>query len=224
MKLFKVFGILAVLMMTVSLTSCLKSDDSDDLEKKWEDWLKQVDTEIKASAGSYEGKLYSLSNESTDTETKLDSIAAVWKFNNDSTIDLLNVPAELLVKKIPESQKTLQEAVANAGNVNIHVKLAYNYYYCSPLVMYVYPEYVTFPVNYENATHQIKITFWNSDRATGTFAKYMTRAISTGVSWNYILSHCIWMTSFKHSSLPMHTSSGSVLRSESIILHRAAVE
>ena len=175
MKLFKVFGILAVLMMTVSLTSCLKSDDSDDLEKKWEDWLKQVDTEIKASAGSYEGKLYSLSNESTDTETKLDSIAAVWKFNNDSTIDLLNVPAELLVKKIPESQKTLQEAVANAGNVNIHVKLAYNSYYCSPLVMYVYPEYVTFPVNYENETHQIKITFWNSDRATGTFAKYMMK-------------------------------------------------
>lgn len=187
MKLFKVFGILTALIMTVSLSSCMKNDDSDDLETKWDNWLKQVDTEIKASVGSYEGKLYSQPNQSAETETEtgteteaktepeLDSVDAVWTFNSDSTMDLLNVPAELLVKKIPESQKTLQEAVANAGNVNIHVKLVYDYYYCSPLVMYVYPEYVTFPVTYEGATHQVKITFWNSEKASGTYAKYMMK-------------------------------------------------
>jgi len=56
MKLLKVFGIFAVLMMTVALSSCVKNDDSEDLDKKWQDWVKQVDTEIKASVGSYEGK------------------------------------------------------------------------------------------------------------------------------------------------------------------------
>ena len=97
MKLLKVFGIFAVLMMTVALSSCVKNDDSEDLDKKWQDWVKQVDTEIKASVGTYEGKLYTKSNESTEAENKLDSIPATWRINNDSTLDLLNVPVELLV-------------------------------------------------------------------------------------------------------------------------------
>ena len=172
MKLFKVFGILAVVMTIVSLSSCMKNDDSDDLEKKWENWLKQVETEIKDSACTYQGYLICQKSQS---ENKLDSVPAVWTLNNDSTLDLLNVPTGMLVKQLPESQKTLQKAVANASNVNIHVRLTYNYYYCSPLVMYVYPEYVTFPVKYEDATHQVKITFRNSDTTSGTYAKYMMK-------------------------------------------------
>ena len=175
MKLFKVFGILTVLMMTVSLSSCMKNDDSDDLETKWEKWVEQVNTEIKASVGSYEGKLYTLSNASTETETKLDTIAAAWRINNDSTLDLLDVPTELLVKKMPESQKTLQEAVSSAANVNIHVQMLYNYYYCSPLVMYVYPQYVTFPIEYEGATHQVKIYFRSTETASASLAQYMMK-------------------------------------------------
>ena len=52
MKSLKVFGILTVLMMTVALSSCVKNDDSEDLDKKWQEWVKQVDTEIKASVGT----------------------------------------------------------------------------------------------------------------------------------------------------------------------------
>lgn len=70
MKLFKVFGILAVLLMTASLSSCLKSDDSDDLNKKWEDWVKEVNTEITASFGSYQGKLYALADSATESNLK----------------------------------------------------------------------------------------------------------------------------------------------------------
>ena len=175
MKLFKVFGILAVLVMTVSLSSCMKNDDSDDLETKWENWINQVNTEIKASVGSYDGKLYTLSNASAEAETKYDSIAAAWRINNDSTLDLLNVPAGLLVKKMPESQKALQEAVSSAANVNIHVQMVYNYYYCSPLVMYLYPQYVTFPIEYEGATHQVKISFRSTETASASLAQYMMK-------------------------------------------------
>jgi hypothetical protein len=174
MKLLKVFGILTVLMMTVGLSSCVKNDD-DDLNKKWQDWVQQVDTEIKASVGTYEGKLYSQSDESTETEIKLDSIVATWRINNDSTLDLMNVPVELLVKKMPESQKTLKEAVCKASNVTIHVQMVYDYYYHSPLVMYVYPQYVTFPVEYEGATHQVKIYFRNTETATNSLAQYMMK-------------------------------------------------
>ena len=157
-------------MMTVALSSCVKNDDSEDLDKKWQEWVKQVDTEIKASVGTYEGKLYTKSNESTEAENKLDSIPATWRINNDSTLDLLNVPVELLVKKMPESQKTLHDAVCNAPNVDIHVKMAYSYYYHSPLLMYVYPQYVTFPIEYEGASHRVKIYFRSTETASNSLA------------------------------------------------------
>ena len=172
MKLFKVFAFMTVLMMTVGLSSCVKSDDSDTLESKWEEWLKEVQTEINASAGSYSGYLYYQSDQS---ENKLDSVDAVWNLNNDSTLDFQNVPIEVLVKHMPESQKDLQAAVSNAGRINIHVKLVYDYYYCSPLVMYVYPQYITFPVDYDGATRQVKISFRTSETTSDSYAKYMMK-------------------------------------------------
>ena len=172
MKLFKVFAFMTVLMMTVGLSSCVKSDDSDTLESKWEEWLKEVQTEINASAGSYSGYLYYQSDQS---ENKLDSVNAVWNLNNDSTLDFQNVPIEVLVKHMPESQKDLQTAVSNAGRINIHVKLVYDYYYCSPLVMYVYPQYITFPVDYDGATRQVKISFRTSETTSDSYAKYMMK-------------------------------------------------
>ena len=172
MKLFKVFAFMTVLMMTVGLSSCVKSGDSDTLESKWEEWLKEVQTEINASAGSYSGYLYYQSDQS---ENKLDSVDAVWNLNNDSTLDFQNVPIEVLVKHMPESQKDLQTAVINAGRINIHVKLVYDYYYCSPLVMYVYPQYITFPVDYDGATRQVKISFRTSETTSDSYAKYMMK-------------------------------------------------
>ncbi len=138
MKLMKVFGIVSILVMIVSLSSCVKNGEGDDWDKKWEEWMQDVRTEIKASYGSYEGKLYTMSNEPVkdDEEVKKDEMDATWMLNNDSTIDLYDVPAALLVKQLPESQKALKEAVSNAGNVKIHVQLRYDYYYHSPLVMY----------------------------------------------------------------------------------------
>lgn len=175
MKLLKVFGILTVLLMTVSLSSCLKDDNTDDLNKKWEDWVKDVDTEIKASVGSYQGKLYALSNETTGSELKYDSIPATWRIYSDSTLDLIDVPVEYLVRRMPETQKALKEAVSSVGNVSIHVPMAYSYYYHSPLVMYVYPQSVTFPVEYEGATHQIKIYFRSTETASNSIAQYMMK-------------------------------------------------
>ena len=173
MKLFKVVSIVTALVVVVSLSSCSKN--SDNLEEKWQDWVGQVNTEIAASVGSYNGYLYTKANETAESKAKMDSIIAVWSINSDSTIDLQNVPAALLVKQLPETQKALQTAISNMGNVNIHVKLFYNYYYCSPLVMYVYPQYVTFPVTYEDATHQVKIKFYTSETYTESYAKYMMK-------------------------------------------------
>ena len=186
MKLFKVFGILAVLLMTASLSSCLKSDDSEDLNQKWADWVKDVNTEISASVGSYEGKLYALADSATEQDLRYDSIPAVWRVNNDSTLDLLNVPVEYLVKRMPESQKALKDAVCSVGNVNIHVPMVYNYYYHSPLVMHVYPQAVTFPVEYGGETHQIKINFRSTDAASNSLAQYMMKD-GTGYVHRFLL-------------------------------------
>ena len=38
MKQMKVFGIVSVLLMTVSLSSCVKTGDDDDWDKKWEEY------------------------------------------------------------------------------------------------------------------------------------------------------------------------------------------
>ena len=173
MKLFKVVSIVTALVVVVSLSSCSKN--SDNLEEKWQEWVGQVNTEIAASVGSYNGYLYTKANETAESKAKMDSIIAVWSINSDSTIDLQNVPAALLVKQLPETQKALQTAISNMGNVNIHVKLFYNYYYCSPLVMYVYPQYVTFPIEYEGASHRVKIYFRSTETASNSLAQYMMK-------------------------------------------------
>ena len=189
MKTMKVFGIVLALVMAVSLSSCVKNGDGDDLDKKWEEWVQEVRTEIKASYGSYEGKLYTMSNDQSTTEgeeAKKDEIDATWTLNNDSTIDLHNVPTALLVKQLPESQKGLKEAVSNAGNVNIHVQMLYNYYYHSPLHMLVYPQALKFPITYDGGTHQVEVTFYNSEEASGTYAQYMMKDEATYVHNNII--------------------------------------
>ena len=188
MKLMKVFGIVSILVMIVSLSSCVKNGEGDDWDKKWEEWMQDVRTEIKASYGSYEGKLYTMSNEPVkdDEEVKKDEMDATWMLNNDSTIDLYDVPAALLVKQLPESQKALKEAVSNAGNVKIHVQLRYDYYYHSPLVMYVYPQELTFPIVYEGETHKVEVTFYHTEEASGTYAQYMMKDGETYVHKNII--------------------------------------
>ena len=188
MKQMKVFGIVSVLLMTVSLSSCVKTGDDDDWDKKWEDWVKEVQTEIKASFGSYEGKLYTMSTEPAkdDEEVKKDEMDATWILNNDSTIDLHDVPAALIVKHLPDSQKELKEAVSNAGNVKIHVQLVYDYYYHSPLMMYAYPQTLTFPIIYQGETHKVDVQFYNYEEAAGTYAQYMMKDGDTYVHKNII--------------------------------------
>ena len=197
MKLMKVFGIVSILVMTVSLSSCVKNGDDDDLETKWEKWMQDVKTEIKASYGSYEGKLYTMSSESTadDEEIKKDEIDATWMLNNDSTVDLQNVPAALLVNQLPESKKELKEAISNVGNINIHVQMVYNYYYHSPLLMYVYPQHVTFPISYDGGTHQVEVTFYTTEEASGTYAEYMMKDGETYVHKNiiYLFPKNLWV-------------------------------
>lgn len=195
MKLMRAFGIVSILAMTVSLSSCVKNGDDDDLDKKWEEWMQDVKTEIKASYGSYEGKLYTMSSESTEEEVKKDEMDATWMLNNDSTIDLQNVPAALLVKQLPESKKELKEAISNVGNINIHVQMLYNYYYHSPLLMYVYPQYVTFPITYDGGTHQVEVTFYTTEEASGTYAEYMMKDGDTYVHKNiiYLFPKNLWM-------------------------------
>ena len=165
-----------------------QNDDNnkDDIDKDWEDWLKDVQTEIKASYGSYEGYLYTMSNESTKEVIKKDSIFATWTLNNDSTIDLHDVPAALIVKHLPDSQKELKEAVSNAGNVKIHVQLVYDYYYHSPLMMYAYPQTLTFPIIYQGETHKVEVQFYNYEEAAGTYAQYMMKDGDTYVHKNII--------------------------------------
>jgi hypothetical protein len=41
--------------------------------------------------------------------------------------------------------------------------------------MYVYPQYITFPVDYDGATRQVKISFRTSETTSDSYAKYMMK-------------------------------------------------
>ena len=187
MKKISVFSMVMVLMMGLSLSSCLKgSDDADKTEKEWEEWVKAVQAEIQASIGTYSGYMYYRSDEATALQEKMDSVAADWIVRNDSTMDLLAVPTAVLVKQLPERLKDLQTAIAQKGNTNIRVNLVYNYRYRSPLEILVYPEPVKFDVNYENETHEVEIRFYDSEKSATSRAQYLQYADETLVNISLI--------------------------------------
>ena len=187
MKKISVFSIVTVLIMGLSLSSCLKSnDDATSIEKEWEEWVKAVQSEILASIGTYGGYMYYRSDEATATQEKMDSVAAEWIVRNDSTMDLLAVPTAVLVKQLPEKMQELKTAIAQKGSTNIRVNMIHNYRYHSPLEILVYPEPVKFDINYENGTHEVEIRFYDSEKSESSRAQYLQYADATLVNISLI--------------------------------------
>lgn len=186
MKKLKALSIVLVLTSGLTLSSCLKSDSSDDYNKKWAEWVNTVNTQIKASVGSYHGYLYSRADESTSTVEKLDSIPITWDVINDSTMAMRKVPAALLVKQLPEAMKSLKTAISNADDANIMVSMAYDYTYHSPLMIYVYPDPVKMNVDYEGATHEVEVTFRYTETYTSTYAQYMQQDNGVPVNKSFV--------------------------------------
>ncbi len=169
MKKITTFSIVMVLMMGLCMTSCLKGNNNDEQEKQWQEWVNEVNAEIRASIGSYGGKMYLCAA----NKEREDSVVANWGIASDSTMVLSAVPLSWLVKKMPENQKALQTAIAERGTSDILVKTAYNYRFHSPLDIYIYPQPIKLNVSYEGKAHQVEIHFYNTESNTNSRAQYL---------------------------------------------------
>lgn len=170
-KNFKLFSMLLGCLAVLSLSSCLSdSNDNYDAEKEWEEWMKAFRAEVAASHGSYAGYVYYRPDAKSEA---LDSVAVEWDIVNDSLLVLRRVPTRLFVEKLPEKHASLKEAVSEVGTVNVQVKIAFNAYYKSPLVFYIYPEPVKMDVNVDGEKKAVVINFYDTETNTQSFGQCM---------------------------------------------------
>jgi len=153
MKTTKLMTMMAVLMMALTLNSCLKSegDDTNDQgltkEQKHACFLKM--------AGEHSGKMYYQFREDGGTNVKTDSINVTWTVVNDSVITVHDIPTRTLSTFV--QNKPLREALNAADNVEI--KVYYDCYLESPITFVNYPVAVNSNIFYEESSHKATFGF-----------------------------------------------------------------
>ena len=170
-KNIKLFSMLLGCLAVMALSSCLsESNDNSDQEKEWKEWMEAFKAEVLASHGSYGGFVYYQPDVKSEEQ---DSVAVEWEIVNDSMMVLQRVPTRLFVEKLSEKHASLKEAVSAVGTVNVPVKIAFNAYYKSPLVFYIYPEPVKLNVNVDGETKAVVISFYDTETYTQSFGQCM---------------------------------------------------
>lgn len=171
-KIYKLLAAGCLLLAVVSLSSCLSDSDNNnsDPEKEWKEWIDAVKAEIAAAVGNYAGYVY---YQPDVMVSQLDSVAVDWDIVSDSMMVLNRVPAHLLVDKMPETYADLKEAVNAMGTVSVKLKIAYNVYYKSPLLYYVYPEPVKLNVDVDGQTKAVEVDFFNTETNTQSFGQVL---------------------------------------------------
>ena len=170
-KNIKLFSMLLACLAVMSLSSCLSdANDNSDEEKEWKEWMAAFKAEVLASHGSYGGFVYYQPDVKSE---QLDSVAVEWDIVNDSLLVLRRVPTRLFVEKLSEKHASLKEAVSELGTVNVQVKIAFNAYYKSPLLFYVYPEPVKMTVKVDGKMKEVVVSFYDTEKNTQSFGQCM---------------------------------------------------
>ena len=178
MKQLKLFSIVLGCVAALTMTSCLKEDNTEENQKKWEEWQKEVDTERQAMIGDYNGKLYYFVS---PTSKEADSLSVQWSVASDSVVVLKNVPLKQIVgTMVGTNSEALRDSIAKMGNVNLKAKLYVNYNYQSPIVMYVFPDPVVVQdvvVGGQQVDAVINFDTYETSSNNASYAKFM---MSTG--------------------------------------------
>ena len=159
-------GCMAVLMTA----SCNKADDNtEEQQKKWNEWIAELQKEIRAMPGDYQGQIFFLKS-AAPQET--DSVAAQWSVANDSTIILTGLPTDLIARNISDSHPALKQALTDAHTMDVTVKIGYNLYQRTPIAFYLYPQPVSMTLDINGTPNKVTVEFkdYNTDsRAYGQF-------------------------------------------------------
>lgn len=144
-------------MATMSLVSCLNSDDDNSMSD--EDY--KIYTTL-ISGYYYGGTMYFYNDTITTNTSKVDSVSSLSAvISTDSTILIQNVPGRVLAKCI-SNHDALKEAIENAESKTLKARyLLYNNTSSGYLYYYVYPVSVTYDeLTYNGNTHKVEIAFY----------------------------------------------------------------
>ncbi len=139
-KTFKLAAIAFLGVALLSLSSCIKGNDGEEVQFKQIGTLEKT-TIMNAIVGNYTGKLHF--PKSLDEANKTDSVVLNWSVTSDTTIVIPEFPVKVLVNLV-RGDKDFKDALAAADPVNVEMKLqmpAYmvenyfnsGYYLLSPL-------------------------------------------------------------------------------------------
>jgi len=175
MKNIRLFSIIVGCLAVLMTASCNKADDNTkEQQEKWEQWLKELQAEITAMHGDYQGHVYF---QKASANQEADSVAVQWSVINDSTIILTGLPTEPIARKISDDQPELKQALINAGTIDLTVQVGYNYYMRSPLGFYLYPKTYQTTLTISGTPNRVNINFYNYNEYNSSIGQYL---VSTG--------------------------------------------
>lgn len=172
---------------TISMTSCLGSNDDTSLSPEQEEQLRTLinGAYYGDMSGNYQNKVYFYNDTITNekNKTKTDSITDITGqyYKGDSILVIDGFPGRLLAKEIKDND-ALKKAVEDAPNQRIKAKFVF-FNFSSPYAYYnVYPYDVEYSeLTYNGETHKVRFTFYgtyngvfyNGSKAINNFEFYL---------------------------------------------------
>ena len=165
MKTIRIFTF-ASLLAAVSLTSCLKDNDTSD------SGLTPAEIEYCATVvkGNYSGLLIYSAKNIKDVTDVTDTVAVSWTITNDSTLTIHKFPSRLLAEQI--SDENLKSAIAEAPDQDINCRIGF--ITNNPIQWLINPAALCYKVQFEGAEHVVYVRFYIN--RTYSFGRYNASA------------------------------------------------
>ena len=159
MKQLKFLSLVLGCMTVLSLSSCLKDDDSNNNGLSASD----VNQCLNIVRGDYTGHMLYLTDLNRQTA---DTVDVNWSItSNDTTLTVNNFPTAAFTHYL--SNKDLRDAVAEQWpRCQLKCKLAFTM--LDPYVQFlVGPQKMVIPVRYQDAEHKLSVLYWYNDYSFG---------------------------------------------------------
>ena len=159
MKQLKFLSLVLGCMTVLSLSSCLKDDDSNNNGLSASD----VNQCLNIVRGDYTGHMLYLTDLNRQTA---DTVDVSWSItSNDTTLTVNNFPTAAFTHYL--SNKDLRDAVAEQWpRCQLKCKLAFTM--LNPYVQFlVGPQKMVIPVRYQDAEHKLSVYYWYNDYSFG---------------------------------------------------------
>ena len=155
MKNLKLFCLALSGLMALSLSSCLKDDDTQNLGLN----ASEIGQCLTIARGDYSGRLLYQSRLTTDT------VQVRWSVTADTTLTIRNFPTAAITEKI--NNDDLRTAMANqCPTWPLKCDMAFTM--LDPYVEFLIgPLNMEIPVYYNNANHKLTVVFWYNNSSFG---------------------------------------------------------